>query len=60
MSVVWEKLGNPRRAIFVKQQNNAINQQINNINNPELNFEIPKKVTNELFREAIIRHWSLE
>ena len=39
----------PRRATFVKQQNNAINQQINNGSDPE-NFQ--EKPANELLTEV--------
>ncbi|NDH09830.1 MAG: hypothetical protein EBY16_09540 [Gammaproteobacteria bacterium] len=43
------ELKNPSRATFIKQQNNAITQQVNNEvkSNPK-NFENPEKVANEL------------
>ena len=43
------ELKTPRRATFIKQQNNAITQQVNNEvkSNPK-NFENPEKVANEL------------
>ncbi len=43
------ELKNPRRATFIKQQNNAITQQVNNEvkSNPK-NFENSEKVANEL------------
>ncbi len=43
------ELKNPRRAMFIKQQNNAVTQQVNNTTKPESNdFENLKKVANEL------------
>ncbi len=46
-------LRNPRRATFIKQQNNAINQQVNNTQQAETkDFENSEKVANELLRES--------
>ena len=53
------ELKNPRRTMFVKQQNNAINQQINNAVNQELiDSKNSKKVANELLSE--INHETLD
>jgi hypothetical protein len=46
---VLAELKNPRRATFIKQQNNAVNQQINN--QPMPNSEKKEKVANELLKE---------
>lgn len=43
-------LKHPRRAIFIKQQNNAVTQQVNN--DLKSNLEKNKKVANELLNEA--------
>lgn len=43
------ELKNPSRATFIKQQNNAITQQVNNeVKSNHKNFENPEKVANEL------------
>lgn len=47
------ELKNPGRTTFIKQQNNAMNQQVNNEVNPgSSNSENSKKVANELLSEA--------
>ncbi|BCA93915.1 hypothetical protein TUM19329_02760 [Legionella antarctica] len=47
------ELKHPRRATFVKQQNNAINQQVNNgIESESGNFKKNKKFANELISEV--------
>jgi hypothetical protein len=48
---VLAELKNPRRATFIKQQNNAINQQVNNATTPE-NFQNSEKLSNELISEV--------
>jgi hypothetical protein len=45
------ELKNPRHAVFVKQQNNALNQQINNL------AENSKKVANELLESKQNEQW---
>ncbi|RAP38505.1 hypothetical protein B1207_01055 [Legionella quinlivanii] len=46
------ELKNPRRATFIKQQNNAINQQVNNTSQEKVkNFENSDKFANELLKE---------
>lgn len=48
------ELKHPRRVTFVKQQNNAINQQVNNgIESEPENFKNNKKFANELISEVI-------
>lgn len=47
------ELKSPRRTMFIKQQNNAVNQQVNNVLTPiSNNCKNSKKVTNELLKEA--------
>ncbi|HAT7072034.1 TPA: hypothetical protein JAN90_04490 [Legionella pneumophila] len=47
------ELKNPRRATFIKQQNNAINQQINSSSQEQVkNFKNSNKFANELLKEA--------
>ncbi|MCW8452513.1 hypothetical protein [Legionella quinlivanii] len=47
------ELKHPRRVTFVKQQNNAINQQVNNgIESESGNFKKNKKFANELITEV--------
>lgn len=47
------ELKHPRRVTFVKQQNNAINQQVNNgIEHKSRNFKNNKKLANELISEV--------
>jgi hypothetical protein len=47
------ELKHPRRVTFVKQQNNAINQQVNNrIESESGNFKKNKKFANELISEV--------
>lgn len=46
---VLSQLKVPNQAVFIKQQNNAVNQQINN--DLKSNSEKNKKVANELLRE---------
>lgn len=43
---------NPNRATFIKQQNNAINQQINNVDSHSETKKIPQP-QNELLKDAI-------
>jgi len=56
---VLAELKHPRRATFIKQQNNAITQQVNNAvkSKPE-HFENSKKVANELLSE--VNHATLD
>ena len=51
------EIKNPKRATFIKQQNNAINQQVNNGVNSE-NLKKSKNITNELLSEE--SHEALE
>lgn len=48
---VLAELKHPRRTTFIKHQNNAINQQVNNTPKPE-NFKNLEKIPNELVSEA--------
>lgn len=48
---VLAELKNPRRATFIKQQNNAVNQQVNNTPIPE-DFKNTEKLANELVSEV--------
>lgn len=46
------ELKNPRRATFIKQKNNAINQQINSSSQEQVkNFKNSDKFANELLKE---------
>ncbi|ARG96761.1 hypothetical protein [Legionella micdadei] len=46
------ELKHPRRVMFVKQQNNAVNQQINNQEaSGSIEFENSKKIANKVVRE---------
>lgn len=45
------ELKNPKRATFIKQQNNAVNQQINQNGEKEEISKIPDDSTNELLEE---------
>lgn len=53
---ILAELKHPRRTTFIKQQNNAINQQVNN--GLKSNLEKSEKVANELLSEA--EHASLD
>jgi len=53
------QIKNPRQPTFIKQQNNAINQQVNNTMKPEsTNSENSKKIANELLSE--VKHETLD
>lgn len=50
--VALAELKHPRRTTFIKQQNNAVNQQVNNSNKQAIkNSEKNKKVANELLED---------
>jgi HD superfamily phosphohydrolase len=47
------ELKHPRRVMFVKQLNNAVNQQINNHGDPDcLEFKNSKKIANKVLKET--------
>lgn len=43
---------NPRPTVFIKQQNQALNQQVNNYSEPEKTENLQIKIENELFNEV--------
>ena len=43
---------NPRKATFIKQQNNAVNQQVNNDSPTKSSVKKSEKISNELLKEA--------